>query len=730
MHLVGLSVLFLVFCASAQGDTVWNIGSREFLLRLQQGDTAFLERLNYSEHDLQEPILLHRGAYYYLYAHYKKLKLSKMQENMLLLTWERGEDPWRYEAGLKILAKLSGEKRYGAAEQLASEGLRYYQNDPSYLAYYLESLYWLKKDTIFYKHYPQYVSQLKYEDAHPFWRNRSRQSEAQLWKAVVDYRNGRTGFLDLFAHLFYDQNAQSYHTRVYLYIDDEPSLKKGFANWQLALFKAKHLVNQKKYSQAVSEWQLVVEDLPTEQREQVWQARTVRDVAQSFYYSNKSTAGIKMLSSIAEVVKGEAQAAAQEWLGRIYRKSNNNSAAQESFMAGFTAQPSDRLLWLAFDSAFSLSHAHGIEAMLRYGHRMQHKRYYSDIFERYSSLAIRTRDWDFLWDLRKVANAHAAPYDKARLAVLTTEAVRSKATQLPYTINKNQLRQDLEYARMQTESGFYAHLAAHMLSKGAQRNYRLSKRNAAPALPNPHNRHNCKQMIDGYLIFGHYNEGYHWIGECAARFETEELIDYARTFNKLEKYNYSIRTMDIARRRNNFTSDEANARLLYPQGYDEYIESIAAKHSISPILMYATVREESYFAPDVRSHAGAIGLAQIIPRTARAVAKQMQIPTPDLTVPKHNLALGGFHIRELLDSFSQRTVPALAAYNAGPRRVNQWERNGSGLSSLLVHESFHIFETRHYIRKILVTSLNYNRLYASDSNYRVIRSFYPDLGYY
>ncbi len=729
--MAGLSVLLTVFCTSAQGDTVWDMDSRDLLLRLRRGDTAFLKQLSYSKYDLQEPILLHNGAYYYLYTHYKKLELSKMQENMLLLAWERGEDPWRYEAGLRILRKLSREKRYSSVERLASEGLLYYNNDPRYLSYYLEALYWLKKDATFYGHYSKYISQLNYEDAHPFWRDRPRQTEAQLWKAVVDYRNKRAGFSDLFTQLFYDQNAQSYHTRAYLYIDDEPILKKSFTGWQLTLFRAKHLVNQKKYSQAASAWQQAIEEMPADQREPVWQARTVRDAARSFYYSNKSAAGIKLLSSIAEDVPGgAARAAAQEWLGRIYRKSANNSAAYRSFIEGSTAQPSDRLLWLAFDAAFSRSKARGIEAMMSHGSRIRNERYYSDIFERYSSLAIRTRDWNLLWDLRKVANAHGAPYDKARLAVLVAEAVRSGATKLSRTVNKDQLRRDLEYARTQTESSFYAHLAAHMLNKSARRNYRLPRRSAAPALPNPHNRHNCRKMIDGYLIFGLYNESYQWVGQCADRFETQELIDYARTFNKSEKYNYSIRIMDIARRRSDFIVNVIDARLLYPQGYNEYIDSIAAKHSIPPILIYATVREESYFAPDVRSHAGAVGLAQIIPRTARAVAKRMQIPTPDLTVPAHNLALGGFHIRELLDSFSQRKIPALAAYNAGPGRVRQWERNGAGLSSLLVHESFHIFETRHYIRKILVTSLNYNRLYANASSYRMVRSFYPDLGRY
>ena len=664
-----------------------------------------------------------------MYLHYKKLALPALQEDMLLLSWERSTDPWRYEAGLRILEKLSSEKRYKSAERLASEGLLYYTHDPSYLSYYLEALYWLKKDRVFYGHFPNYLAQLDYENAHPFWIDRPRQSEAQLWKAVVDYRNNRAGHVEHFEKLFYEQNAQSFHSRVYLYIIDEPALKARFADWQLALFHAKHLGTHKQYARAAAEYLVVAEKMPFTLLPSVWHVRSVRDVARAFYYSNQTHAGIEVLTAISNATTGAAHAAAQEWIGRMYSKQGNFKSSYQSFQSAFHTRPSDRMLWLSFDAAFSLSHRSGVRAMMQHGRRMHHKRYFSDIFERYSSEAVRTRNWQFLWQLRTIVNLYGAPYDKARLAVLSSEAVRSGATTLPRGVTKGQLRRDLEAARSQTESSFYAHLAAHMIGKNAHQSYRLEPPGAPPpTLPNTYTRHLCDAMIGGANQFGLFSEAYRWVRKCETHFQTTELIAYARSFSVLQKYNFSIRTMDIARRRNDFAIGERSARLIYPLGYQEYIDPIAEQHAFPAVLFYSTVREESYFAPDARSHAGAVGLAQIIPPTARAVAQRMRINTPDLTVPYHNLALGGFHIRELLDSHSQRTVFALAAYNAGPRRVRQWRQKGRGLSLLLVHESFHIFETRHYIRKIMTSNLNYNRLYQRSPDYTVVRAFYPDLG--
>jgi soluble lytic murein transglycosylase-like protein len=101
---------------------------------------------------------------------------------------------------------------------------------------------------------------------------------------------------------------------------------------------------------------------------------------------------------------------------------------------------------------------------------------------------------------------------------------------------------------------------------------------------------------------------------------------------------------------------------IAPAAYQSTVEQLAEIHQISPELLEAVIWQESRWHPEARSRAGAIGLAQLMPRTAR-----------DLGVnpldPAANLAGGARYLRQQLDRFDGDIERALAAYNAGPGRV-------------------------------------------------------------
>jgi soluble lytic murein transglycosylase-like protein len=113
------------------------------------------------------------------------------------------------------------------------------------------------------------------------------------------------------------------------------------------------------------------------------------------------------------------------------------------------------------------------------------------------------------------------------------------------------------------------------------------------------------------------------------------------------------------------------------------IDQAAREAGIDPALLAALVRHESNFEPDVRSHAGAIGLAQLMPGTAAGLGV-------DPTDPLQNLQGGARYLREQLDRFGTPEL-ALAAYNAGPNRVAQ----AGGIPR--------IAETQAYVPRVLAT---------------------------
>ena len=126
-------------------------------------------------------------------------------------------------------------------------------------------------------------------------------------------------------------------------------------------------------------------------------------------------------------------------------------------------------------------------------------------------------------------------------------------------------------------------------------------------------------------------------------------------------------------------------------------------------LVLAVVRQESAFRPEAQSGAGARGLMQLLPRTARNVAKELKIKYArgQLTAdPQLNLKLGQAYLANLLSAFEGSYVLALAAYNAGPARARRWMRmhgnpRDEAVDAIDWIEMIPIEETRNYIQRVM-----------------------------
>jgi peptidoglycan lytic transglycosylase len=116
-------------------------------------------------------------------------------------------------------------------------------------------------------------------------------------------------------------------------------------------------------------------------------------------------------------------------------------------------------------------------------------------------------------------------------------------------------------------------------------------------------------------------------------------------------------------------------RLRYPLSYSSEIRGYARIYHLDPALVAAVVYEESRFHPDSRSSAGAIGLMQLLPSTARGIAERTGgsrfHPQTDLLNPDLNLRYGCWYLHHLMLKY-RRTDLALAAYNAGQANVDAW----------------------------------------------------------
>ena len=148
-------------------------------------------------------------------------------------------------------------------------------------------------------------------------------------------------------------------------------------------------------------------------------------------------------------------------------------------------------------------------------------------------------------------------------------------------------------------------------------------------------------------------------------------------------------------------------RVRYPLRYESIVVSHAGNYDLPPTLLAAVIYTESKFDADARSDAGAVGLMQLLPDTARGIAVRTGgdgFVESDLLDPEINVRYGSWYLRHLLDRYHD--VPtALAAYHAGEGNVDEWLRDGGGVR---------FPETRHYVQKVLDARGVYADVYADE----------------
>jgi soluble lytic murein transglycosylase len=164
--------------------------------------------------------------------------------------------------------------------------------------------------------------------------------------------------------------------------------------------------------------------------------------------------------------------------------------------------------------------------------------------------------------------------------------------------------------------------------------------------------------------------------------------------------------------------------MFYPADYLPIISRESQRHGLDPYWVLSLIRQESAFNPKAISNANAYGLMQLLPPTARMIAKQMRLPRPTLAKlqdPKLNIRLGTHHFADLLRRFDGQMELALASYNAGAERVEEWVSEEGYEDNAEFVESIPFSETRNYVKVIMRGYWFYKTLYGKESTATRVR---------
>jgi len=159
------------------------------------------------------------------------------------------------------------------------------------------------------------------------------------------------------------------------------------------------------------------------------------------------------------------------------------------------------------------------------------------------------------------------------------------------------------------------------------------------------------------------------------------------------------------------TVDEAIKEITLPLRHEDVIKQQAADKNLDPALVAAVIYRESKFRDDVTSKAGAKGLMQILPSTAQFIARRTggtEFELRDLGDPQINISYGSWYLRYLLDRYDGNVAAAVAAYNAGHERVDDWGGSNLTLSNI------RFAETQDYTRDVLDKRADYADKYKSE----------------
>ncbi|HEX7299941.1 MAG TPA: lytic transglycosylase domain-containing protein [Solirubrobacteraceae bacterium] len=156
--------------------------------------------------------------------------------------------------------------------------------------------------------------------------------------------------------------------------------------------------------------------------------------------------------------------------------------------------------------------------------------------------------------------------------------------------------------------------------------------------------------------------------------------------------------------------------ITLPLRHEDIIRQQAQEKGLDPALIAGVIYAESHFRDGQTSSAGALGLMQLTPRTARYIARKSggtAFVLDDLATPQVNIAYGAYYLRYLLQRYGENETLALAAYNAGEGNVDRWIASARQRERDLTVAAIPYAETRSYVTRVEDAKREYQRTYRS-----------------
>ncbi|MBN2511177.1 MAG: lytic transglycosylase domain-containing protein [Spirochaetales bacterium] len=679
-----ISILLCILCTSdslfAGGQKIWGVPEEQFLHSVTGQYHPIFTARDAEKYPLRDLDGMSPGAGYFLsfftYAD------EKLPYRLLEYEAERGQYLFALLSARRLMELLIRDDLDKEAEMIGTRLSRLFPGDYLLAKKLVESRYWQELD----------ISPDLHQLQKRFDSKALEDPEYGLFAAVNAVRHHHPEWKAFVERLVMEYPASSVHHRFKSYISLH-GLPDIVDSHVLTSLNIRLYVQERKFDAAFP----LITGLPPRLMTLSMLDDLYMCASSGLYVSG----GIEYLDSViaAGTVVPSVKFRARMYRGLLFRKKGLLVQALEDFTV-CTAEAKDpdirqRMAWYVLESLVRTHHRTALSEFAPFRDFVHDPEYFSDVLSDWGHSLFMEGEYAALEELLLGVQDFAAP---PVLSYLSYIVFRLDQTGIYRT------RVDAELLRFHITSGegdgYYRALFGYM--NGIQAD------TVSPA-PASGGREGISEghaaAVSGFFDFGFSSLAYESLLPFKDELATDSVLAFSRLLHEAGRPWEGIRAAL-------WRIDQAPDNLLYPLGYTDIVEKTALEHGLPSWLLYALIRTESFFNPAAVSHAGAVGLTQLMPATAKDVSGRLKLPGIDLTDPSGNIALGGWYLDHLIQR-SEAPIYALMGYNAGFSRVRQWRDSWKDIPADLQVELIPYEETRNYVKKITRSALAYGRTYTT-----------------
>jgi len=568
-----------------------------------------------------------------------------------------------------------------------------------------------------------------YSEARGFWAEAFRITSAPDKDKALSF---------FFRH---DKNSGSFFEAIRFIISEYEKKDIIFSKQEIAAIEGHYFVSCQRYNEALNVFNVFQEDgswselLPSLFMDY---PILINDLGKIFQYTSSSKEGLAVFLQWLsdEELSFDLQYRLNFYAGRLARRiggraSQGISLFEKALSLAPDADQLDACMWYILDLSLTGASNAFFDKLAQFIPNWHRSSYYNDILERFLHKLVSERDWNKViktYDMIQNTGAAVAKLGYASIIARSMENkyLPSADMRLAAKVIGADSADALKYYRIAYDIGIVSSIPALV--------YRSK---CADALKEPffelteevtelqsEEYSQALQFILGFFDYGAVNFSFPYVKDLEREFAVDELRVLAQAFDKEGVYWQSMHLVSLYIFRNGYSRDRRDWELLFPRPYLELVDKYSQEFSLAPSLLYGLMRTESAFREAIVSRAGAVGLMQLMPATAKDMAERIKRAggpdylgedgVVDSTNPSLNVHIGTFYFKYLQDYFKDTTL-ALLAYNGGQNRVRRLRNANSKIPIDLFVETIGNLENRDYGKRVPAAARVYQELYYKDN---------------